>query len=94
MFATIVVCGLIAGSSLHVWSGAGRVRAPVMRGRCGLDMQCAGCGAGYIDSSRGGDGLPALGRGAGSGWKGEPAQTSKLHIGNDFKSFVKYDRLS
>ena len=64
--------------SLHVWSGTGRVRAPVIRVRAGsgLDMQCAGCGAGFLDSLRGGDGLPALGHGAGSGSKGEPAQTS------------------
>ncbi len=77
MFATFVVCGLLAGS-LHVRGGVGRVRAPVIRvrGRCGLDMLCAGCGAGFLDSSWGGDRLPALGRRAGSGWKDEPTQTS------------------
>ncbi len=79
MFATIVVCGLIAGSSrAHYMFGAGQG---------GYGLQLYGCGAGagwtcwtcYLDRSQGGDGLPALGCGAGSVWKGEPAQTSLLH---------------
>ncbi len=81
MFATFVVWWLIAGS-LRVGSMAGQVRAQVlrMRGRCGLDMQCAGCGVGFLDSSRVGTGYPHWV--AGQGRAGNyPTQTSSTANG-------------
>ncbi len=83
MFATFV-CGPAAGSPQaqymfgvgwgstdSSYTTAGQVRA---------GMKSSGCGAGFLDSLQGGDGLPALDHGVGSGCKCEPAQTSKLSI--------------
>ncbi len=62
MFATIVVCGLIAGSSrAHYMSGAGR-------GGNGLQLNVSGAGAGWTCNVRAAGRATHIARGAGMGY--------------------------